>query len=80
MLPGDIDQGDARDAKLLYQQGKLQEAKQKSQRARNMLVEKNVIEGLCREKTDYLGTFLSRADIARIRQTWLSSPAQGGDI
>ena len=26
------------------------------------------------------GTFLSRADAARMRQTWISSPAQGGDI
>ena len=26
------------------------------------------------------GTFLSRADVARMRQTWLSSPAQGGGI
>ena len=26
------------------------------------------------------GTFLSRADVVRMRHTWLSSPAQGGDI
>ena len=26
------------------------------------------------------GTFLSRADVKRMRKIWLSSPAQGGDI
>ena len=26
------------------------------------------------------GTFLSRADVARMRHIWLSSPDQGGDI
>ena len=26
------------------------------------------------------GTFLSRADVARMRHGWMSSPDQGGDI
>ncbi len=48
LLAGEIDVGDALEAKQLYAQGRIHAAKSKAQKARNMIVERNVLEGLCR--------------------------------